>query len=186
MFLSTLMLSLSCSLDAFGIGITYGIKKILFSNPSKFIFFIITLVITAISVLLGDIIKNFIPDNLSKIVGAYLIIGIGLFSIIKNIIGSTSNYKSFDLDNSNNIDSREALLLSLALACDNLCIGISGNFFGINNYLFPFLVAFLQLVCLMLGSIFGKNLSSITSIPNKTWTIISGIILVLIGFIRLS
>ena len=38
-----------------------------------------------------------------------------------------------DLDNSNKIDYKEAIFLSLALSIDSICIGIGSSIIGINN-----------------------------------------------------
>lgn len=177
MFISTLMLSISSSLDALGIGITYGLRRTKFSLLSRIVFFIVSFVSTALSILLGNVIKNIFSTDFTVFIGAFLIICIGLYAIIE----SFKIPKDFDFDNSNDINMKEALVLSLSLTMDSLCIGIGASMLGINTYLFPLFVATLHLMFLLIGDILGKNLVSISKIPRNIWSIISGILLICIG-----
>lgn len=91
---------------------------------------------------------------------------------------------SSDFDNSNKIDSKEALFLSLALSIDSLCIGIGGSIIGINTYIFPFLIGFFQLFFLGMGNFLGKKLYNFSKLPSNIWSIVSGILLILLGIIK--
>ena len=97
--------------------------------------------------------------------------------IIKNPVSS-------DFDNSNKIDSKEALFLSLALSIDSLCIGIGGSVIGINIYIFPFLIGFFQLFFLGIGNFLGKKLYNFSKLPSNIWSIVSGILLILLGIFK--
>ena len=91
---------------------------------------------------------------------------------------------SLDLDNSNKIDNKEALFLSLALSIDSLCIGIGGSIIGINTYIFPFLIGFFQLFFLEIGNFLGRKLYKFSKLPSNIWSIISGILLITLGIIK--
>ena len=91
---------------------------------------------------------------------------------------------SSDLDNSHKIDSKEALYLGIALSLDSICIGIGGSILGMESFIFPFFVAFFQIVFLCLGRFLGKKIRKISFIPNSIWNKISGILLILIGISR--
>jgi putative Mn2+ efflux pump MntP len=180
MFINTLILSISSSIDAIGIGITYGLRKTKFSIASQIIFFLVSFTMTSLSVLLGNFIKNFFSPNFTTFLGAALIICIGLYTIFE----SFKKQKDFDFDKSNDINLKEALALSLSLTMDSLCIGISGSILGINSYLFPIFVATIHLTFLLIGDTLGKNLVNISKIPNNIWGIISGLLLIIIGFCK--
>lgn len=182
MFFYTLILSICCCFDSFNIGFSYGIKKTKFQNHGKLVFFITILLVSIISILLGLIIKNSLPNNISNILGTYIIIGLGFSFFIKNIINFKSKYKSFDLDNSNDIDSYEMFLLSLVLSLNSIYIGISCTLLGFNILIFPLLHSFLQLIFLLLGSYLGKKGFLINYIHSKILLIISGIFLIITGF----
>lgn len=180
MFINTLMLSISSSLDAMGIGITYGLKRTKFSVFSRIVFFLVSFTATTLSIFLGNIIKNIFSPEFTTFIGASLIIGIGVYTIYE----SFKRPKDFDFDNSNDINMKEALALSLSVTMDSLCIGIGSSMLGINNYLFPLFVATLHLIFLLVGDFLGKNLVNISKIPNNIWTIISGVLLIFIGLCK--
>lgn len=58
MFINSLILALSSSIDSLGIGITYGIKNTRISYMAKIVLFVISFLISFLSVCFGDILKN--------------------------------------------------------------------------------------------------------------------------------
>ena len=180
MIINTLILSFFSSLDAFGIGITYGLKNTKFSFFSQFTFFFVALISTTISIFLGNIIKNFLSAFFTNFIGAMIIVGIGIYTIYD----SFRKPKDFDFDKSNDINIKESIALSLSVTADSLCIGLGGSLIGINNYLFPILVASFHLSFLLVGDILGKNLINIEKIPHQVWSVLSGVILIIIGVCR--
>jgi len=180
MIFSSLLLAISSSIDSLGIGITYGFKKIQLKKWSKIILFCISILITFIAFVIGSIFKIFFSENFFKLIGTLILVIMGLIVIFKT---DTEEY-TFDLDNSNDIDYKEALILGIALSLDSLCIGISAISLGINMFIFAVTVAFLQFAFLSLGNFLGIHLSTINKIPQNLWTKISGILLILIGIFR--
>ncbi len=92
---------------------------------------------------------------------------------------------SSDLDGSKRIDWKEALYLGFALSLDSIGVGIGGSIVGINSIMFPILVAGFQLIFLSLGNFIGKKLISSISLPKNIWSVISGILLIVIGIYKL-
>ncbi len=90
-----------------------------------------------------------------------------------------------DLNCSQRIEAKEACFLGIAMSIDSIFSGIAASTMNINSFLFPFLVAFFQLVFLFLGIHAGSKIKSISNMPEKTWTILSGIMLILIGIVHL-
>lgn len=99
---------------------------------------------------------------------------------IKIIKDATSS----DLDNSNKIDSKEALFLSIALSIDSICLGIGGGIIDINNYIFPVLIGLFQIFFLSLGTFLGRKIYKFSNLPNNIWSIISGILLISLGVLK--
>ena len=121
-----------------------------------------------------DALNNF---NEEKIYSFFIkFLGITI-KIIKNPISS-------DFDNSNTIDTKEALFLGVALSLDSFCIGISGSMIEINSFIFPFAIGFFQLLFMSLGNFLGHKLFKISKIPDNVWSIISGFLLIIIGFCK--
>ena len=72
--LNSLLLAISSSIDSLGIGITYGIKNTKISKLGKIILFIISLLITYISILFGNIIQYIFPNALTNFLGCFFLV----------------------------------------------------------------------------------------------------------------
>ena len=212
MGLNYLFLSLCVSIDSLGIGITYGLKKTEINFLSKILLFVLSFLVSSFSIFIGNILINIFPDYIIKLLGSLILIFIGGWIIyqatcnknIKNIEKKISKEKihtlfikwlgitiqiirhpiSSDLDHSKKIDCREAVFLGIALSLDSLCIGIGSSLIGINSFIFPILVSAFQLIFLSFGRFLGSKISNISCIPENTWNIISGVILIIIGIIK--
>lgn len=179
MFFSSLTLALTSSIDSFGIGVTYGIKKTKISLTSKIILFAISFIITNISILVGDLTRKIFPEYISYLLGNSILILIGFYIIAtSNSANKNSNY---DFNHSNLIDPKEAFALGIALSLDSFCIGLCTSASGINYNIFPLLVSIFQFIFLSFGNIIGTKINSFSHFSNKTSSIISGILLILIG-----
>ena len=185
-----LLLAISSSIDSLGIGITYGIKNTKISKLSKIILFIISLITTYISIFFGNIIQYIFPNSFTNFLGCFILVCMGIYICFqaskkendsKNIF---NNPISSDLNNSKIIEPKEALILAIALCLDSFCIGISGSMADINLSLFPFLVSAFQLIFLNLGSYLGIHIINFCKLPQNIWSVISGILLIFIGFIK--
>ena len=210
MLLNAIILAISASIDSFGVGITYGIKKTKISIAAIIVLLILSIFFTSVSITFGNILSSYISPSISSIIGASILILIGIFilygAIFKNekISKSKSEHKEYsffikffgitvniikdpinsDFDNSNKIDIKEAIFLGIAMSLDSISIGFGCSTIGINSFLFPLLTSFFQILFLCAGKLLGKKISSISSIPQNIWNIISGVILICMGVIK--
>ena len=67
---------------------------------------------------------------------------------------------------------------------DCFCIGAFGSIIGVSSFLFPVFISIFQLVFLSIGNMLGKKLHRLSNLPDNIWSVISGILLVLIGVVR--
>jgi len=178
---NSIILAITSSIDSLGIGITYGIRSIYISNIGKFILFIISFFITSLSLFFGNIIKLFFSENLLRYIGSLILIFMGVLLFLQSL---KKEDISFDFDYSNSIDLKECMYLGIALSLDSFCIGIGGTIMGISNILFPLLISFFQFLFLNLGNFLGRQLTNISHLPNNIWSIISGILLIVIGIFK--
>lgn len=181
MLINSLILAISSSIDSLSIGLTYGIKGTKITFISQFILSFISIFTTTISILLGNLIKEYLTDTISKIIGSGILIFLGILIIIQ----TKKEKESYDFNHSNIIDPLEALALGIALSLDSICIGIGGSVFGLRITLFPILVTFIQLLFLNLGNIFGNKLLKLKHFSSTLCSLSSGILLILIGSIKL-
>lgn len=210
MLLNAIILAISASIDSFGVGITYGIKKTKISIAAIIVLLILSIFFTSVSITFGNILSSYISPSVSSIIGVSILILIGIFilygAIFKNekISKSKSEHKEYsffikflgitvniikdpinsDFDNSNKIDIKEAIFLGIAMSLDSISIGFGCSTIGINSFLFPLLTSFFQILFLCAGKLLGKKISSISSIPQNIWNIISGVILICMGIVK--
>lgn len=86
MIYSIAILSISLSLDAFGVGLSYGIKKTKVPFVSKGIICLLSIIYAAVALVFGKWLYTFIPPSISKWIGV-LILGImGLWMLVQAIL----------------------------------------------------------------------------------------------------
>lgn len=80
---SLLFLAFAVSLDGFGVGITYGLRKIRIPLPSIAIIAACSGAVILLSMLVGSLIAGWLSPYGSKAVGAAILIGIGTWALIQ-------------------------------------------------------------------------------------------------------
>lgn len=181
MIFNCILLALSVSIDSLSIGISYGIKKTKINNMSNIILFAISFCITCGSIFLGHYISALFSPTASTILGSSFLVILGIYNIYKTINAPLTDY---DIDHSNNIDTKEALFLGFALSIDSACVGIGSGIIGINDIVLPFLVASFQLAFLNCGNLVANSIAKYVNVPEYALSIFSSFILILVGIFR--
>lgn len=177
------LLSVSLSIDALGIGLAYSIKKIKIGVKARFIISLISFAVTYVSILFGSLIITLIPTVIAKSLGAVLLIGYGTISIYQGIKKQPTDY---DFDSSKNIDLKEAFYVGVALSIDSFAGGLSYVIAGYSSHLVPFMTGALQFFFLSVGLFFGSKISNNIKLKSNCFVMISGLIFIALGFLRLS
>lgn len=185
MLFNSLILAFTTSIDAFGIGVTYGLKNTKLNYIGKLILFFVALISTTISVFFGNFFKLIFSEMVTKVLGSILLIALGI-SIIYKALKEKNKLNNFDYNNDKSIDSKESLTLALAVSFDSFCVGIGGSIIGFNSFLFPIFAAAFHLSFLLLGNFLGNKISSLSKLPNNIWSIISGSLLILIAISKIT
>ena len=105
MLFNVILLSLSSSIDSLGIGITYGLRKLKIKNSSKLILFIISAIMTYFSILIGSNLNLILSPLITKLLGSFILIIIGLFISFEILINGPI-YSDFDF--SSKMNTKEA------------------------------------------------------------------------------
>ncbi len=133
--------------------------------------------------------KNVSDKKISKSIDKKLKEQQKIYSFFIKCLGITvqilKNPTSSDFDKSNTIDAKEAVFLGLALSLDSFGIGMSFGMIENFTFYFPLFISLFQLFFLNFGNFLGKKLCNFSKIPENIWSIISGILLVIIGFAKL-
>ncbi len=182
MLFNCFLLALSVSIDSLGIGITYGIKNTKIDKISNLILFSISFCITCGSIFLGHYISVLLSPKFTTFLGSAFLIILGIYNIYKVVNNIKDN---FDIDNSNNIDRKEAMFLGLALSIDSICVGIGCGIIGLNDIILPILVASFQLLFLNCGNFVTQKIIKRFDISDFSLSIFSSLILILVGIIRI-
>ena len=179
MLLNCILLALSVSIDSLGIGISYGIKHTKISKISNFTLFSISFLMTSFSIFIGNSISSLLSEKFSILIGSLLL---GIYGIYKNISQQTTNY---DFNHSNEIDSKEAIFLGLALSIDSFCVGLGSGIIGLNDILLPFLVSIFQLFFINCSANIANLLLSKFNISDNILSYVSSFSLILLGTLKI-
>ena len=195
-FLSILLFVIAASLDILVVSLAYGLKDIKINFSSTLVIASISALGTFISMILGKFLVDLIPVKLGDIIGGLVLLLLGFYSIYsyfkeKKILTSHNsennssptfileNPEVADKDKSGNIDFKESLALSLALALNNFGLGIGASISGLN-------IAFTTISTFIISLIFislGFYLSKIIKNKNisKNSNLIAGIIIIILS-----
>jgi putative sporulation protein YtaF len=199
LFLSSLLFSLSSNLDNVVVGTAYGLKKIKIGIIANLIIAIITSTGTFLSMSVGVYISELLPQYIANSFGAGTIIILGGYFVTESIIKLKYNKSSkelalkdiddmieyaekSDLDNSGDIDIKEALLVAFALTFNNLGTGVAASVTGVSIEFTVIFTFILSLLTIKLGETIGSN--ALGTFLGKYGPLISGILLIMLGVIE--
>lgn len=199
LILSALLFSLSSNLDNLVIGIAYGVKNIKIKTLPNFIIAVVTSIGTFLSMYVGKYISNFLPNSIANLLGAAVIMILGVYFIIQSIIKLAMNTKSkelslkditdmveyaenSDLDKSGDINIKEALFVALGLTFNNLGTGVAASITGVNIVLTVASTFLISIFTIIVGQALGNHV--LGKLLGKYAPLISGILLIVLGIIE--
>jgi len=122
MLIAITILSLSLSLDALGVAISYGMKNVRITILPKVMLFLSSMICSYIGVLVGNIILKSLGIHNAKIIGIICMIMIGLWMLSKSRDKQASIEDSFK-----NIAEKEKKLLEFAIKSIGITIMVIKN-----------------------------------------------------------
>lgn len=96
--LAVILIAISLSIDAFGIGTTYGMRKVKVKFMPKLIIALISFFITFLALSMGTQLQKILPDIITQIIGVGILFFMGASLILQS-------FKPEDNNNNNNQDS---------------------------------------------------------------------------------
>lgn len=195
-FLSILLFVIAASLDILVVSLAYGLKDIKINFSSTLVITSISALGTFISMILGKFLVDLIPVKLGDIIGGLVLLLLGFYSIYsyfkeKKILTSHNsennssptfileNPEVADKDKSGNIDFKESLALSLALALNNFGLGIGASISGLNIVFTTISTFIISLIFISLGFYLSKTIKSKNISKNSN--LIAGIIIIILS-----
>lgn len=197
------LLALSLNLDSLSIGVSYGLKKVEIPFPALFTIVLMSISSIGLSWYLGSVIFSFISLYFAKIICSVLLITFGVTLFIQAkaniyyqdykeevtikrlkikslniIIDIIREPLSGDIDNSGQIDIKEAIYIGATLSLDALTIGLSLAAYEINIFSFIITSGILNITFIVIGQLIGRYLGKLAS-ENKLKLMSSAIIIIL-------
>lgn len=178
---SSLIFACSVNIDAFLVGMSYGIRKIRITAPQNLLISLISFAGTFLSLFLGRQLFFFLPPPLTKHVGSVILSGLGIFYIIKSFRNRNSDLHTESLTVT--LPLREILLLGSALSLNNIGIGIGASFSGV--LLAP--TAAMTFLTAVLFLFAGNHLGSapLLRFSNRYADLVSGVMLIALAIYSL-
>ena len=203
--LSLFFLGLAVSIDSFMVAFSYGLKKL---TLSKVVIGLIGLCSglafgMAMAMAMGHFLAIFMTETLISLVGAFLLIALGCYSLLtfdqtkeKSIVSKKYQikFKSIeivisifkkpvlaDLDQSGDIKGLEVVFLALALSIDAGAAGLGAALIGI-HLIAVGLISLMTIMFLALGIFIGRRFAQKEL---QAWVrYLPGLLLILIGISR--
>lgn len=186
--LFSLLLAFSLSLDALGIGLSYGLRSIRFRPSALLLLTIEAFLMMELFLFAGRRLAAVFPAHSAERFSPMLLLFFGVWLCLQGTgqgkRKETSPLHSpslCDKNASSLIEPREALLLGLLLSVDSFAIGLSAAAGGINVTLLPLFSALFQTFFLSLGEKCGTRLSLSPAPKESLWSLLSGGILILLA-----
>lgn len=186
------------NIDNIGVRIAYSIRGIKISILKNIWISIITFFISSLASFLGSTLSSVMSKSLSSVLSMILLTVIGLWIILEPYLKKKSDFKTkdsnikqnsiynilkkpenADMDNSNDIDFKEATFLGIALSINNVGGGLSAGMIGLNYFFVGFFSAVISFAALFAGN-YVTDFFIKRNIGNKA-TVIAGVVLILIG-----
>ncbi len=162
--LSSALFAISASLDAFIVGIGYGIRKVHIPFLQNLLISLITLLGTVFSILFGQTLAPLLPPGYAGRAGNALLILMGSFYLIKFMLRFLPKCQSSGAE-VNSCAKKEpetltnlwaVLLLGFTLSINNVGIGISASIAGLSLLPSAALTMLFSVTLLALGNRLGQ------------------------------
>ena len=190
--LFSLLLAFSLSLDALGIGLSYGLRSIRFRPSALLLLTIEAFLMMELFLFAGRRLAAVFPTHLAERFSPMLLLFFGVWLCLQGMgqgkRKETSPLHSpslCDKNASSLIEPQEALLLGLLLSVDSFAIGLSAAAGGINVTLLPLFSALFQTFFRALGEKCGARLILSPAPKESLWSLLSGGILILLAVLQL-
>lgn len=186
-----LLLAFSLSVDALGIGLSYGLRHISFPRTSLLLLALETFLMMEAFLWCGRLLAAVIPAGPAEGLSTGFLFLFGVWLCLQGTGQKKAKEDSplqspslCDKDASASIEPKEALLLGFILSMDSFAIGMSAAVGGMDVAWLPLLSALLQVIFLSMGAKGGARLILHPEPKESLWSLLSGGILIFIALLQ--
>lgn len=198
-YIKFLSIVVAVSLDGFGVGMTYGMRKIRIPFSGFIIIVSCSGLIVLLSMTIGHFITRFIPPTITGNIGSFILIGLGSFvllsilrqkyvrkkpkseqsHILRRLTSILEDPTKADNDKSGIISISEATVLGIALALDAFAAGFGAAMLGYSPFITAIFIALMSGLFLYSGVTLGHVLAKNTMLSKLPY--LPPIVLIAIG-----
>lgn len=184
-----IIFSIASNLDNILLGISFGINKIKIKETIILLISFFTTIFTFLTIYLGNFLCNhFLDLKLTKYIGGFFLIYLGISSLIKHFFESKDcelesiNSKIKLIEENNKISKKDLFYLILILSSNNISVGLASSVSNISVFLVVFFCFIFSFIFLLIGNIIGIKFNKCTFIQ-KYCNIISYIFFFILGIL---
>ncbi len=177
---SSLLFACSVNIDAFFVGMSYGIRKIRILFIHNLIISLISFAGTFLSLFLGRQLLSLLPAFLAEYLGSGILLALGLFYLTKSLFRLDNSLHTEDLKFT--LPLKEVFLVGAALSLNNIGIGIGIGISGILLLPTAVITCLTSALFLLVGNLLGS--APVLHISDRYADLLSGILLLLLGILR--
>ena len=199
--LAILLFVFSSSFDIFTVSIAYGLKNIKINLSSNLVIAIISSLGTFLSMELGTALTSILPEKSAAIIGGVILLILGIYFIYdyykelkvnksikiceyaKSPICILDKPEIADIDKSGTIEFKESFMLSIALALNNIGLGIGASVAGLNIVLTTLITFIFSIIIIPLGLYCSRKL--LNNKLGEKGSLISGILLIILAIMTI-
>ncbi len=214
MITAVVLLSISLSIDALSMGVSYGMQKVKIPLLPKILICFSSVIYALMGLVSGGWLFYVLGHKTANIIGVIILVLIGTWMIHKAYKGNARRNGSYmpneqgklaefaiksigitimviknpaegDIDNSGVIDIKEALLLGIALNMDAAAACMGSVMIGLSSWMIPLFVGAVQMLFIEGGLWLGKAIHNRSAFSEKILSIVPGLILISMGLARL-
>jgi putative sporulation protein YtaF len=209
MWLQILFLAFAVSIDGFGVGMTFGIRKMEIPFRSIAVIACCSALSLGIAMMIGDFISTLVSPEAAAKTGGVILIILGLWILFQFFRPVKQNHEEMltekiifnfeikslgvainilqkpqtaDFDKSGTINGVEALVLGFALSLDAFGAGIGAAMIGIPPFILAIAIAAMSSLFIWMGLQSGKVLSANRLVQKLTF--LPGVLLIIIGILK--
>ncbi len=194
----TVFIALANNIDNVSVRIAYSIRGVKITAMKNLWISVITFIISSFAAFFGTFISKYFNKNITGILSMLLLAAIGLWIILEPYIKKENNDEierdrtghgkiydilkkpeTADVDNSKDIDFKEATFLGIALSINNIGGGFSAGMIGLNAFYTGFLSALISFLAIWSGN-YAADFFKRWNLGKKA-AAAAGIILIVIG-----
>lgn len=184
MWVEMILISVALSIDAFAVGISYGVQKVKIEPKAFAIVGLISMLIMSLSLRIGKQMSYFFPEDVIRIIGVSILVLLGMSFIRKSLYAEKQQQAMCDYDRSKDISWIEGIAVGVAISIDTISVAIGLSASGFYSLFIPWIAGMMQILFLLGGCICGKNLRVQKLNSEKYCGILSGFLLIVIAIVR--